>query len=276
MDMETAVTYNRYSPGPDQREESITGQLRENHRLAAQKNLTVIHDYIDRSLTGRTTDRPQFRQMIKDAEKGLFKYVICYQTGRFARNKYDAVVYKRKLKKLGVKVIYSKMNIPDGPEGKILESVLEALDEYYSEELKQKVTRGLYDNALQGKTSGGKIPYGLKLDNNKRYVIDEEHSLIVREIFSRYAAGEKAVDICDDLNARGLRNAQKRPFKKTFIYNLLRNQKYTGLLSFKSCDPDLKEIHNENGIPAIISKELFEKVQKIIPSVINIKNLRNA
>lgn len=262
--METAVTYNRYSPGPEQREESITGQLRENHRLAEQKGLTVIHDYIDRSISAKTDERPQFQQMIKDAAKGLFKYIICYQTSRFARDKYDAVVYKRKLKKYGVKVIYSKMNIPDGPEGIILESVLEGLDEYYSQELRQKVTRGQYDNALQGKASGGIIPYGLKLDENKYYILDEEKSFIVREIFSRYAAGEKAIDICSDLNERGLRTGLKRPFNKNSLHRILKNNKYIGVLEFKSKDPDLKDIYKENAIPAIVTKELFEKVQKRI------------
>ena len=131
--MDKAVTYNRFSPGANQREESITGQLRENHRFAKQNNLVVIHDYIDRHLTGKTDKRPAFLQMLQDAQKGLFKYIICYQTGRFARNTYDASVYKHQLKKLGIKVIYSKMNIPEGPEGIILERMLEALDEYYSE-----------------------------------------------------------------------------------------------------------------------------------------------
>ena len=97
--MNNAVTYNRFSPGPNQREESITGQLRENHRMAEQKGLTVIHDYIDRSLTGRSDDRPEFQKMLKDAESGLFQYVICYQTGRFARDRFDAIIYKRKFLK---------------------------------------------------------------------------------------------------------------------------------------------------------------------------------
>ncbi len=264
--MEAAVTYNRYSPGPDQREESITGQLRENHRLAEQKNLTVIHDYIDRSISAKTDERPQFQQMIKDAAKGLFKYVICYQTSRFARDKYDAVVYKRKLKKYGVKVIYSKMNIPEGPEGIILESVLEGLDEYYSQELRQKVIRGQYDNALQGKALGGTVPFGLKLDENKRYIIDEEKSPVVREIFTRYAAGEMVVDIINDLNNRGLRTSKGKSFNKNSLHTMFKNKKYIGLFTFKSQDPDLKDIYNENAIPAIITKELFEKVQKRIES----------
>lgn len=262
--METAVTYNRYSPGPDQREESITGQLRENHRLAKQKNLKVIHDYIDRSLSGKTKDRPQFQQMIKDAEKGLFKYIICYQTARFARNTYDAIVYKKKLKKFGVKVIYSKMSIPDGPEGIILERVMEAFDEYYSEELKQKIIRGQYDNALQNKTVGGSVPFGYKLDENGNYILDEDTAFIAREIFARYAAGEKAVTICEDLNKRGIRTSKGKEFSKNSLHGMFSNLKYIGVYSFKSSDTDYKDIYNEGGVPAIITKELFETVQKRI------------
>lgn len=262
--MKVAVTYNRFSPGPNQREESITGQLRENHRLAEQKGLTVIHDYIDRSITGRSDDRPEFQRMLKDAESGLFQWVICYQTGRFARDRFDAIVYKRKLKKLGVKVLYSKMNIPDGPEGIILESVLEGLDEYYSEELRQKVVRGQYDNAIQGKASGGPIPYGLKLSDDKYYIIDEDKSVIVREIFNRYAAGEMITDIIWDLNRRGLRTAKGGEFNKNSIHRMLKNPKYYGLLVFNSTDENYDEVRKENAIPAIITKELFLKVQKRI------------
>lgn len=255
-----AVTYNRYSPGPNQREESITGQMRENHRLAQQRGLTVIHDYIDRSLTGRVDDRPQFQQMIKDAESGMFQYVICYQTARFARNSYDAIIYKKKLKKLGVKVIYSKMSIPEGPEGVILERVLEALDEFYSEELRQKVTRGQYDNALQGKASGGPIPYGLKLDKEKRFVIDEDSAPIVREIFARYNSGEKTVNIIDDLNNRGLRTAKGKEFNKNSLHRMLKNPKYYGLLRFESKDEDYETVEKLI-IPPIIDKEMFIKAQ---------------
>lgn len=255
-----AVTYNRFSPGPNQREESITGQMRENHRLAEQKGLKVIHDYIDRSLTGRVDDRPQFQQMIRDAEKGLFQYIICYQTARFARNSYDAIIYKKKLKKLGVKVIYSKMSIPEGPEGIILERVLEALDEYYSEELRQKVVRGQYDNALQGKASGGPIPYGLKLDKEKHFIIDDDTAPIVREIFSRYNSGEKVIDIINDLNFRGLRTSKGKEFNKNSLHRILNNHKYYGLLRFNSKDESC-DLIEKLVIPPIIDKETFLKAQ---------------
>lgn len=264
--MNIAVTYNRFSPGPNQREESITGQLRENHRLAEQKGLTVVHDYIDRSLTGRSDDRPEFQKMLRDAESGLFQYVICYQTSRFARDRFDAIVYKRKLKKLGVKVIYSKMNIPDGPEGIILESVLEGLDEYYSEELRQKIVRGQYDNALQGKASGGPVPFGYKLSKEKFYEIDEDKSIIVREIFNRYVSGESIVSIIDDLNSRGLRTSKDKEFNKNSLHRMLKNPKYYGLLVFKSKDESYDEVRKERAIPAIIPQELFVKAQMRIDS----------
>lgn len=259
MSKNRAVTYNRYSPGPKQREESITGQIRQNRKLAKEKGLVVLHDYCDRSLTGRTDHRPAFQQMMKDAEKGIFDYVICYQTGRFARDRLDAAVYKNKLKKLGVRVLYSKMEIPDGPEGIILEGVLEALDEYYSVELSQKIMRGQYDNALQGKMFGGAVPYGYKLNKNKEYFIDEEKSPIVREIFERYAAGEKAVSIYQDLNRRGLRTNKGNLFDKNSIIRMFNNPKYMGVMTFSSADEDLEDIYKENCIPAIIDKELYEK-----------------
>lgn len=156
------------------------------------------------------------------------------------------------------------MSIPEGTEGIILERVMEALDEYYSEELKQKIIRGQYDNALQNKAVGGRIPFGYKTDENGKYILDEEKSFIAREIFSRYAAGEKAVAICEDLNKRGIRTSTGKEFSKNSLHGMFSNLKYIGVYSFTSADEDYKDIYNENGVPAIITKELFEKVQKRI------------
>ena len=143
----------------------------------------------------------------------------------------------------------------------ILESVLEGLDEYYSEELRQKIVRGIYDNALQGKACGGQVPYGLRLSNDKRYIIDEDKSVIVREIFERYVSGEKAVDIVRDLNRRGLRTAKGNEFNKNSIHHILKNPKYYGLMHFKSKDESYDEVYKEGVIPAIVSKDLFLQAQ---------------
>ena len=254
-----AVSYARFSPGPNQREESITGQFREGELLCEKNGWPIVMRYADKHLTGRTDHRPQFQQMIKDAEKGLFDIVVCYKTDRFARDRFDAAIYKNKLRKNGVRVVYSKMNIPEGPEGVILESVLEGLDEYYSKDLSQKISRGFYDNALQCKATGGPVPYGYKLDEQKKYVINEDEAPIVREIFMRYAAGEAAVSIINDLNNRGIRTARGKEFNKSSLHRFFKNVKYKGVLHFESNDENFEDVHIENGVPAIIDTDLFDK-----------------
>ena len=123
-----AVIYARYS-SDSQREESIEGQLRECTEYAERNGITVLRSYIDRALSARTADRPEFQYMIKDSERKLFDVVLIWKLDRFSRDRYDSAHYKRILKKNGVKVISVKENISDGPEGIILESMLEGYAE---------------------------------------------------------------------------------------------------------------------------------------------------
>ena len=256
-----AALYARFSPGPNQREESITGQMRENQLYCDKNDFVVVAQYADRSISGRSDDRPQFQQMISDAEKGLFDVIICYKTDRFARDRFDAAVYKNKLKKFGVRVLYSKMSIPEGPEGIILESVLEGLDEYYSKDLAQKILRGLYDNALEGKSTGSPTPFGYKVID-KKYTIDKDKAPIVQEIFTRYAAGELIVSIIDDLNERGIRTQRGNVFNKNSLHRMFKNEKYIGIYRHKSTDENFEDVVLYDVIPPIIDEHLFTKVQK--------------
>ena len=122
--MQTAVIYARYSSGPNQNEQSIEGQVRECLKYAETHDLKVVDQYIDRKISGRTDNRHEFQRMIEDSGKKLFQAVIVYHTDRFARNRYDSVVYKRHLQQNGVKLYYATGDLPDGPEGIILESVM--------------------------------------------------------------------------------------------------------------------------------------------------------
>lgn len=258
---ERAALYARFSEGANQREESITGQMRENHLYCEKNDLVVVKEYADHHITGRTDNRPQFQQMIQDAEDGLFDVVVCYKTERFARNRFDAAIYKYKLKKCGVRVTYSKLSIPKGPEGIILESVLEGLDEYYSWDLSQKINRGMYDNALKAMSTGGPIPFGLKIVN-KKYAVDEEKAPIVREIFTRYASGEQISSIIENLNQRGILTAKGRPFNKSSLHRMFKNKKYIGIYEHISSDENFDDVIIENAIPPIVDVDIFNKVQE--------------
>ena len=123
------VIYARYS-SDKQRDESIDGQIRECMAYAEREGITITNTYIDRALSAKTDDRPEFRQMILDSNKQAFNYVLVYQLDRFSRNRYDSAIYKAKLRKNGIRVISVKENIKDDPSGIILESVLEGMAEY--------------------------------------------------------------------------------------------------------------------------------------------------
>ena len=151
----TAVIYARYS-SDNQREESIEGQIRECTAYAEKNGITIVKHYIDRAISAKTDNRPEFQQMIKDSDKKLFDIVLVWKLDRFARNRYDSARYKTQLKKNGVKLMSATEIISEGPEGIILESVLEGYAEYYSADLAEKVVRGQTENILKGRCNGGR------------------------------------------------------------------------------------------------------------------------
>ena len=148
-----AVIYARYSSS-GQREESIEGQIRDCSEYAERNGITVIGTYEDRALTGTSDKRPAFQRMIRDSERGQFSFVICWKSDRFARSRYDSAIYKARLKKNGVRLLYAKESIPEGPEGIILESIMEGYAEYYSANLSENVKRGNRESALKLQTCG--------------------------------------------------------------------------------------------------------------------------
>ena len=132
--MKNAVVYARYSCD-SQTEQSIEGQLRVCQEYAEKHNIQIAETYIDRAISGTTDNRPDFKRMLKDSDKKLWNYVLVYKFDRFSRNKYESVIHKKHLKDNGISVVSAMENIPDTPEGIILESLLEGLNQYYSAEL---------------------------------------------------------------------------------------------------------------------------------------------
>lgn len=248
------VIYARYSAGPRQTDQSIEGQLRVCTDFCKQRGLTVIDTYCDRHISGRTDERPEFQRLIADAKRKKFEAVVVYKTDRFARNKYDSAVYKRELKRNGIQIFYAAEAIPDGPEGIILESLMEGLAEYYSAELAQKIKRGMHESALKCQSTGSGRPLGYRVDEQKHFQIDPESAQTVQTIFEQYIKGESNTAICELLNSRGLRTAQGKLFNKNSINRIIKNRKYIGEYRYH-------DIVVEGGMPAIISKDTFNLAQ---------------
>ena len=249
-----AVIYARYSCD-NQREESIEGQIRECTEFAEKKGFTVVRTYIDRAMSAKTDNRPEFRRMIEDSAKREFERVIVWRFDRFSRNRFDSANYKRILRKNGAEVISATEVIPDGAEGILLEALLEGFAEYYSAELSEKVKRGMTENALKCQYNGGAGTIGYNIDENRNYVIDELVAPFVKNAFMMYSEGCTIAEIVQYLNDNGILSAQGKPMARTSATAMLSNCKYKGVYRYA-------DVEIPDGVPRIVSDELFEIVQE--------------
>ena len=250
--MKTAVVYARYS-SEKQNEQSIEGQLRVCQEYADRNDIKIVKTYIDRAMSGTNDNRASFQKMLKDSNKRVWDYVIVYKLDRFSRNKYEAAIHRKTLRDNNVKILSAMENIPDSPEGIILESLLEGMSEYYSAELSQKVKRGMHESRLKGHWGGGQKIFGYDI-KDKRPVINKAEAEVVKRIFDEYLSGKLVTEIRKTLTDEGVL-LRKQPFCKTTLYNVLRNEKYIGITRFGN------EVFT-NIYPAILPKETFMQAKE--------------
>lgn len=252
--MANAVIYARYSSA-GQREESIEDQVRVCRQAAERDGLSVARLYHDDATTGRSAEgRDGFLRMVADAGSGLFDVVYVYKLDRFARNRYDAAVYKAKLRRCGVELRSATEAVGDGPESILLESMLEGLAEYYSVALAENVKRGQLGNAMKCKHNGVRT-YGYDLGDDGYYRVNEEEAAVVRRMFRMYADGASMPEIAAAMPEA--RTKMGKPLSVGFISKSLRLEKYRGVYSYG-------QTRVEGGMPAIVDGELFEGVQGML------------
>ena len=252
--MQTAIIYARYS-SDRQTEQSIEGQLRVCQEYAERNNITIVDTYIDRAMTGTNDNRPAFKKMLQDSNKKAWDIVLVYKLDRFSRDKYEMAIHRRTLRNNSIKLVSAMENIPDTPEGIILESLLEGMNQYYSLELSQKVKRGMRENRKKGYFSGGTIPYGYRKEG-KKLAIDTDCANVVCFIYSEYASGKLITEIVKYLNDKGIQN-NGRPFALNSVYKMLKNEYYTGV--YRYGDETYYNIY-----PRIVPQDLFNIVQNKI------------
>lgn len=268
-----AVIYARYS-SHNQTEQSIEGQLHDAYDFAQRENLVVIGEYIDRAISGTKDDRPDFQRMIRDAEKKQFDIVLVWKLDRFARNRYDAAMYRAALKKHGIRIVSVMENISDNPEGIILEGLLESLAEYYSANLAENVKRGLRESREKGIWTYGLPPIGYKLQD-KRLVIDPETAPLAKLIFQKYIELKNLQHVADYLNHQGYHTRDGSYFRAYSIRRLILNTTFIGQKNgIQICEPlidqttwdEVQRIYNKNRFapaaykapqPFILSGKLF-------------------
>lgn len=261
--MKNCVIYARYS-SDRQTEQSIEGQLRVCYEFAARNDLNIVHEYIDRAMTGTNDNRKDFQQMLSDSEHTK-EWEIClvYALDRFGRNSIEQAINKYKLQKTGKIVISATQKTSrniDGSQnldGIILENMYVGMAEYYSAELSQKVKRGMNESRIKGNFTGGYLPFGYyKTGDRKTGVkvhVDENQAAVVRRLFEEFAAGKLVTTLIDEFHEEGILFNGK-PLARTTVYNMLKNEKYIGIYRFNG------EVYT-NIYPAIISETLFNIVK---------------
>jgi len=252
--MKKAVIYARYSSDA-QTEQSIEGQLRECQNYAKHNDILIVDTYIDRAMTGTNDNRAAFQKMIRDSAKKQWEIVLVYKLDRFSRNKFETVIHRKTLQDNGVRLVSAMEKIPDTPEGALMETVLEGLNQYYSEELRQKVNRGLRESWIKGQATGGKHILGYDIVE-KKYVINEREAALVRELFERYANQETAPAIAAAMTAAGKLRPEGQPFEQYYIYKILHDKRYTGVVEHQG-------VLYDNIFPQIITSDLWQRVESI-------------
>lgn len=260
-----AVIYARYS-SHNQRDASIEQQIAECRQHAAEMGLVVTATYEDRAVSGKTDKRPSFQRMMRDAEKGKFRYVLAWKSNRIGRNMLQAMVNEAKLNEWGVKVYYAEEDFDDTAAGRFALRSMMNVNQFYSENMAEDITRGMMDNASKC-LSNGSLPLGYKRGEDGRVELDEPAAAIVREVYSRVATYEPFADIAADLNARGIRTKTGARWNKG-SFTLCKNERYRGIYIFR-------DVRVEGGIPRIVSDDLWYRVQEVLQVKKNPQNGRH-
>lgn len=263
-----------------QDEYSPTSQLKKIRESAAQDGYTIPDEYVfyDDGISGRTVrKRGDFNRMIATAKSKdhPFDRIYVWKFSRFARNQEEAIVYKNLLRKFGVIVKSVSEKIPEDHFGTLLERVIEWMDEFYSINLGVEVTRGMTEKATRGEPTCAP-PFGYIM-RDKKYYPDEESgaAAIVKEVFERYANGEKQRAIAISLGQRGVRTKWGRLPENRWIDYMLHNPVYIGKIRWSlegvraasKRDYDNENIMTVDGQhEPLISIELWEKVQAMLES----------
>ncbi len=271
--MQTAVIYARYS-SDKQTEDSIEAQVRACREYAVAHSLSVIDVYTDEAISGKgskTANRRQYQRLLRDCNKGLFSVILIHKYDRIARNLGEHVNLEAKLKDKEIQLIATAQDFGQTNEAKVMRALMWSLSEYYIDNLAQETKKGLRETALKAEHTGGLAPFGYDIIN-KKYVINDLEALYVRKIFDAAQARFGFTDIIAEMAAAGITGKRGKPIKYPQIYEILKNEKYTGAYLYspteakKRADRRTKPdaIRIENALPVIISKAQFMEVQKIM------------
>ena len=187
--------------------------------------------YADEAISGKeskTAARAQYQKMLRDAHKGLFSVILIHKYDRVARSLAEHVNLEGRLRADNIELIAVAQDFGNTAEAKIMRALMWSMSEYYLDNLSAEVQKGHRETALKGLHNGGYAPFGYDVVN-QQYVINELEAAYVRSIFTAAQEGGGFKGIIAELDAAGITGKRGKPIRYTQIYEMLRNEKYTGV-----------------------------------------------
>lgn len=234
-----ASLYARVSSEAQDTALSISAQLRALREYAARNGYEIVREFVDEAESGRNTARPAFREMIALArsKQPVFEVILVWKLNRFARSRADSITYKTLLRSKGIEVISINEPVDNTPTGRLIEGVIESIDEFYSANLGQDIRRGMRENASRGFFNGSRPPYGFRKvavrDGTKmrnRLEPEPRTAAVVRRIFETAARGSGCKEIARTLNREGCRTSTAERWGRVTVHKILTNEAYCGTL----------------------------------------------
>ena len=272
-----AAAYARYS-SDKQNPSTIDAQLAAIQEYAQRNGYVIVRIYKDEAKSG-TTDvgRDDFLRMIDDSANGDFKAVIVYMVDRFSRNAEIAEKRRKELLDNDVELLSTTEDISSSSHP-IVRLLHEGMAENYSRQLGIRVMGGHIVKAEKSLHNGGIPPLGYDVDCEDKLVINPTEREAVKLIFDRLLEGHSYHKIADELNLLGYRTKQGNEFTVNSFHDLIQNEKYCGDYVYnktskrksngsRNAHKEKKEseiIRNTDAIPAIVTREQFEQVKKIV------------
>ena len=276
LDMIPAALYARVSSDRQDVDLSVAAQLRALRDYAEKNGYMVVREYVDEAESGRIADRPQFQKMLDAAGKpeAPFKEILVWKFSRFTRKREHAVAFKAMLRRRGIRVVSITEQAEDTATGRLLEGIIESVDEFYSENLAQEVTRGMREAASRGFWMTTYAPYGYKRihvqDGPKKrpkLELNPPNDGVVRRIFDMALAGRSTLDIAKTLNAEGIPTANGKKWLKTTIHVILTNEAYAGTVVWgANAKNGTPPVRVEDAHPAIVSRRESRRIGRMMQS----------
>ena len=278
-DVLRVAAYCRVSTALEEQESSYASQIRSYTELISQhEGWELVDIYADEAASGTKTDkREDFNRLLADCRKGRIDRVLVKSISRFSRNTKDCLAALRELMRLGVTVQFEKENIDTGTlTTELMVSVSGSLAQQESMSISQNIRMGYRRRMERGEFIASSPPYGYRNAGGGRLEIVPEEAEVIRWVFESYLNGQGIVTIAEEMNRRGVpKKHGEAAWIPYAVACWLRNEKYTGntlcqktfttgfpYISVKNRG-EVDQFYIENSHPAIISQEIFDKVQAL-------------